>query len=201
MNEVLKNRRWLIGVAVIAAVLLVGVGIGVGVVAGRTAAQGQGQENEGQTNYTRPSLGEDGRIGYATTGVVATDEETLQDAVDKMLEKAKEPGMALEYKNMAFSDDGQNFECYFGNSENNAYDMFFTLYADSDLMDELYLSELLRPGTRFESITLSRKLEPGEHKAYLVHTQVADEEDEDEETMIQTIHAQIATTITLVVNE
>jgi len=202
MNETgtSKKRPWLIPVLVLAAVVLVGVGVGVGIAAGR-AAGGQGGTGDGQTAYTRPTVGEDGRVGYATTGVVATDEETLQDAVDKMYEKAKEPGIALEYKNMAFSDDGQNFECYFGNSKDNAYDMFFTIYADSALTDELFLSELLRPGTRFEEITLARKLEPGEHKAYLVHTQVADEEDEDEDVMIQTVHAQIATVITLVVKE
>lgn len=201
MNEALKSRRWLIPVLALAAVVLVGVGVGVGIAAGRAAAGGQGQGGEGQTSYTRPTVGEDGRVGYATTGVVTTDEKTLQDVIDEMYEKASEPGVALEYKNMAFSKDGQNFECYIGNSEDNVYDMFITIYADQALTDELFLSELLRPGTRFENITLSRKLEPGEHTAYVVYTQVEDEEDKEKEVMIQSIHAQVATTITLVVEE
>lgn len=200
MNEFLKNRRWLVLVVVMAAALLVGIGVGVGVVASKTAAEGQTQSDD-QNAYVRPGLGENGRIGYATEGVVATDPETLQDQVEKIYEKAKEPGVALQYKNMAFSKDGQNFECFIGNSKDNAYDMFITIYADQSLTDELFLSELLRPGSRFENITLSRKLEPGEHTAYLVHTQVADEKDEESDSIIQTVHAQVATTITLVVTE
>lgn len=201
MQGVFKNRRTLVIVFALAAALLVGIGVGVGVVAGRTAAEGETKGNEGQTTYTRPELGEDGRIGYASEGVVATDPETLQDQVDAMLEQAKQPGVALEYKNAAFSEDGQNFECFIGNSANNTYDMFITIYADVQLKDELFLSELLRPGSRFEHITLSRKLEPGEHKAYVVYTQVADEEDKEREVLTQVIHAQVATTINLVVSE
>lgn len=137
-------------------------------------------------------------IGYASN-VVTDDPETLQKAVDEMYEKAAEPGVSLEYKNMAFSSDGKTFECYIGNSANNAYDMFFTLYADPELTDIIYLSELLRPGSRFEEITLERTLEPGDHEVYLVHTQVQDNEENPE--LLQLIHAQISTVFHLVVAE
>jgi len=141
--------------------------------------------------------GEDGRIGYATQGVVATDPETLQDQVDKMIEQGKEPGVALQYKNIMVSEDGQNFTCSIGNSADNTYDMFITIYADAGLTDELFLSELIRPGERFEQITLSRKLDPGDYTGYVVYTQVADQETPDQSVAIQTVHAQVATTINI----
>ncbi len=184
--------RWAL-IAVPAAVIAL---VAVAFLAGRSAGGGEGQE---PIPSARPVLGEDGRIGYAIDGVIATDPETLQDQVDKMIEQSKEPGVALEYKNMLVSDDGVNFTCYLGNSADNPYDMFFTIYADQALSDELYLSELLRPGTRFEQITFQRKLEPGTYTGYLVHTQVKDEEQADE-TYIQVIQGQIATTVTIVVN-
>lgn len=193
MKETIRNRRWLAPVLVVAAVVLVAAGVGVGVMVGRNAAEAEVAE--------RPTLGEDGRIGYATAGVVATDPETLQDMVDEMYEKAKEPGIALEYKNVMVSEDGVNFDCFIGNSADNAYDMFITIYSDQALTDELYLSELLRPGTRFEKVTFQKKLDPGEYKGYVVYTQVADEKIEGQETLTQTIHAQVATTIDIMVRE
>jgi len=188
-------RRLLMVLAPLAVAALVAAAFFAGRSTGSSANRGPNGE------YIRPNVGADGRVGYASEGVVATDPETLQDQVDKMMEKAKEPGVALEYKEMAFSNDGQDFECYLANSEQNTYDMFITIYADQALTDELFLSELLRPGTRFENITLSRKLDPGEHTAYVVYTQVQDEEQPDGSQFIQTIHAQVATTITLVVKE
>ncbi len=188
-------RRLLMVLAPLAVVALVAAAF----FAGRSTS---GSANRGPNGeYVRPVAGEDGRIGYASEGVVAPDPETLQAQGDKMMEQAKEPGVALEYKELAVSDNGQDFQCYIANSEDNTYDMFITIYADQALTDELFLSELLRPGTRFENITLSRKLDPGEHKAYVVYTQVQDEEQPDSSQYIQTIHAQVATTITLIVNE
>ncbi len=183
--------RWALAVIPLAVAAIVAVAF----FAGRSSGGG----NQEPIPADRPALGADGRINYATEGVIATDPETLQDQVDRMLEKAKEPGISLEYKNTMVSDDGVNFTCYLGNSANNTYDMFFTIYADQALTDELYLSELLRPGTRFEQITFQRKLEPGTYTGYLVHTQVKDQEQSDE-TYMQVIQGQIATTLTIVVN-
>lgn len=138
-------------------------------------------------------------IGYASN-VVTDSPETLQKAVDEMYEKAaNDPGVSLEYKDTAFSSDGKNFKCYIGNSEKNAYDMFITIYEDPQMENILFLSELLRPGSRFEEITLEKTLEPGTHDVYLVHTQVQD--NEEDASMLQTIHAQLATTYHLVVEE
>jgi len=199
MNETKtpQNRRVvMIAAAVVAAVVVIGLSVGIGVMAGRSTGRAEAEAEVA----ARPSLGEDGRIGYASTGVVATDPETLQDQVDAMLEKANEPGIALEYKNMMVSDDGVNFACFLGNSEDNPYDMYFAIYGDQSLTEEWYLSELLRPGTRFEQVTFQKKLDPGNYTGYLVHTQVKDEQ-QAEGTYQQVIQAQIATTISVVVND
>ncbi len=186
--------RWALAAVPVAVVALVAVAF----FAGRSA--GSGSANRGPDGqYVRPAVGEDGRIGYATQGVVATDPETLQDQVDKMYEQAKQPGVALQYKNMMVSEDGQNFTCFIGNSADNAYDMFITIYADQALTDELFLSELIRPGERFEQVTFSRKLDPGDYTGYVVYTQVDDEKQADD-TFIQVVHAQVATTIDIKVN-
>ena len=134
------------------------------------------------------------KIGYATEGVTATeDEDALQAAVDEMLEKAKEGNIALEFKNVATSNDGVNFNIYLANSELNSYDMFIAIYGDNTLQDQLFLSGLLRPGTAFRTITLDHALEPGTHTVYVVHTQM--EED------LETIHAQVVITMEFVVTE
>lgn len=127
------------------------------------------------------------QIGYATEGVTALDEESLQDAVNELMEKTAEGYVTLNYKNDAFSEDGKTFACYLGNATENSYDMFIGLYADIEFTDALFVSELLRPGTGFETVTLNRALEKGDHTIYLVFTQV--EED------LTTIHAQVPVTV------
>ncbi len=151
------------------------------------------------------ALANGGRIGYATEGVVATDPQTLQEMIDESRKQAQDPknAISLQYKENAISEDGKNFDCFIGNSRRNAYDMFITIYADQQLTDELFLSELLRPGSRFEKIELERTLEPGVHTAYIVYTQVSEKEDPQSKDgeFIQVIHNQIATTINLIVEE
>lgn len=134
------------------------------------------------------------KLKYATEGVTYIDDENaLQKAVDEMMEKAKEGTIALEYKNDAVSTNGTDFSCYIANSAKNEYDMFITIYADSTLTDQLFLSELLRPGNAFESLTLERSLEPGTHRVYVFYTQVEDD--------WETIHAQTAVTMDFTVKE
>lgn len=204
---VLTRKTLAIILAAAAAVVAVaGVAVGSVIASQKKAALAAREEAEQAKaeaeavidTYQRPTVGADGRIGYAAD-VITSDPETLQKAVDEMYEKAKEPGVSLQYKEMAISDDGKHFSCFLGNSERNDKDMFLAIYADPELTDELFLSELLRPGSRFEEIEISRTLEPGEYEAYLVHTQVADEEQNGE--YVQAIQAQVATTLKLVVNE
>jgi len=111
-------------------------------------------------------------IGYASEGVIALDENSLQSAVDKAFSEANDPDhmITLNYQNNAYSSNGIDFQCYIGNA--NTVDMFVAIYGDRDFTDELYVSQLLRPGTAFESITLNHELPIGQNEVYCAFTKV-----------------------------
>lgn len=147
-------------------------------------------EKEEETNKRTMGF----RIGYAEEGVTAVDDpDALQKAVDAAYAQAAEEGIALEYKNVAYSSDGTTFECYIANAEQNKYDMFIAIFADPELSDELFLSQLLRPGTAFSSVALSHPLDEGTHEVYIVHTQVEEVDGE------QAIRGQMTVTADFVV--
>ncbi len=125
---------------------------------------------------------EDAGLGYASKGVVVMSEADL-----KNLGTAGDNRIGLRYKNDAHSEDGLNFSCYIGNSERNKYDAFFSIYSDIDFKDELFLSELLRPGEAFETLTLEHELPSGDHTVYVALTQVEDDH--------KTMHAQTVFTV------
>lgn len=131
------------------------------------------------------------QVGYAVEGVTAVeDAEAMSKALDEAYEKMQDERITLSYKNDAFSDNGQDFTCYIANSPENApYDLFIGIYADLEFTDCLYLSQLLRPGSAFETVKLNRALEPGIHKVYVVFTSVETTEEE------QIIHGEIAVTM------
>ena len=131
-------------------------------------------------------------IGYAEGTTVVEDPDALQKAVDAMVEAAAEGGVTLEYKNDAFSSDGENFACYIANAVENKYDMYIQIFADAELTDQLLLTGLIRPGTAFDTIQLEHALDPGTHTVYVAFTQV--EEDLD------TIHAQVMVTMDFTVS-
>lgn len=131
------------------------------------------------------------RIGYATEATVMLDQDSLQAAVDEALENAKNNRVALRYKNDAYSADGKTFSCHIINDTANIYDMFLTIYADSGMSEQLFLSGLVPPGSGFEEITLDKALAPGDHKVVVAVTQVAD----DEETGEQLIKNQVVHTM------
>lgn len=122
--------------------------------------------------------------------VVVGDKDSLQDAVDRLIEKAKEGQMSLEMKTEAYSDDGKRFTCHLANSIQNNYDMFMVLYLDNT-QQEIYRTGLIPIGSRIEEFTLKEALEPGRYEATLVYNQV----EEDRET----IHAQVNVGLVLVV--
>lgn len=128
------------------------------------------------------------RIGYAE-GVVATESDALQKAVDEMYRRANESGITLEYRNDAESADGKNFSCYIANAKENEYDMYIDIYADEALTDEIFLSQLLRPGTAFDHITLKKALDKGDHRVFAAFTQIVEENGE------QAIHGQVVVTM------
>jgi hypothetical protein len=130
-------------------------------------------------------------IGYATEAKVMLDQDSLQAAVDAAMENARKGNISLMYKDNAYSDDGSTFSCYIVNSASNAFDMFLSIYADPQMTDELYLSQLVPPGSGFEEITLERPLSKGDHEVYVALTQV----ETDEETGEQTIRNQVVHTM------
>lgn len=134
------------------------------------------------------------KISYQSEGVtVVDDQNALDEAVNKMREKVAEGSIGLKFKNQAVSKDGINFSCSIGNSSSNSYDMFITIFADAELTDQLYLSGLIRPGEKFEHITLDRALDVGTHVVYVAFTQV--------EPDLETIHAQTFITLEFIVKE
>lgn len=138
----------------------------------------------------RPSDDGGPSIGYATDAKVMLDQDSLQAAVDEALENAKNGMVALEYQNDAYSSDGKTFSCYITNAASNLYDMFLTIYADEALTDQLFLSELVPPGSGFEEITLDHALERGDHTVYVAVTQVETDEETGEQVMRnQVVHS------------
>lgn len=130
----------------------------------------------------------DNRIDYATEAKVMLDQNALQAAADEAQRNARDGMIALQYQNNAFSKDGKTFSCRIVNSASNRYDMFLTLFADSELTDQLFLSGLVPPGSGFEEITLDRELEPGAHTVYVAITQVDTDEDGQQVIKHQVVH-------------
>lgn len=130
-------------------------------------------------------------IGYANeAGVILTQEE-MQAAMDLALANGRDGNVALLYKDNAYSTDGVNFSCYIVNSQYNSHDMFLTIFADAEMTDQIFLSQLVPPGSGFESITLEHPLEQGDHVVYVALTQVS----RDEETGEEYIHKQVVHTM------
>lgn len=139
----------------------------------------------------------DGRIGYATEASVLLDQDSLQAAMDEAMANARDGNVGLYYQNDATSRDGINFDCFIGNSSSNLYDMFLTIFSDSELTDQIYLSGLVPPGSGFEHITLEHELEPGVHTVYVSLMLV----DTDKETGEQVIKSQAMHTMDFHVSE
>ena len=127
-------------------------------------------------------------IGSATEAKVMLDQDSLQAAFDEALRNAAEGNIGLKYKNDAYSSNGTDFECYIVNSEANKYDMFLTIYADAELTDQIFLSQLVPPGSGFENITLDHALDAGSHTVFVALTQVDTNEDGQQVIKHQTMH-------------
>jgi len=125
------------------------------------------------------------KLKFATEGVTATDQDSLQKAVDEM-NKPKET-IGLYFKASALSSNGTDFTCYLGNSKSNNYNAFYALYADEELTDQIFLSDLIRPGEVFESITLNHASPKGTTLVYCALTLVEDD--------LETIHDQAVFTV------
>lgn len=133
----------------------------------------------------------DKELGYEENAVVVTDEDELQKIVDDM--QNRDSSISLEYKNVAGSSDGTNFSCYIANSAKNRHDMYIGIYSNAEYDEELYLSQLLRPGSGIKAFECNKKLEPGSYNAVLVFTLVGDDH--------ETIKSQTPVTFTMNVAE
>lgn len=127
-------------------------------------------------------------IDYETDAKVFLDQSSLQAAMDEAMKNAQDRNVALRYQNDAYSKDGKTFECYIANSGGNLYDMFLTICSDMDMTDQLFLSKLLRPGTGYDSITLDRALEPGDHTVYVAVTLVDTDRNGGQVIKAQVVH-------------
>ena len=117
---------------------------------------------------------DDGRIPYQQ-GVVLMGGETV--------EPVKQGWLALTYDYKAFSSDGVNFSCYLTNDAANAYDLYFDIYADDTLKDQVFLSGLIPPGYGLKQIELNHALPAGTTKCYVVFNQV-DTDEEGNQSMV-----------------
>jgi hypothetical protein len=111
-------------------------------------------------------------IGYAEGVTAVEDPNAFSNMLDQAYEDSQQSGIALEYKNVAYSSNGFDFSCYFANALDNQYDMFIAVYADDALTDQVFLSELIRPGSAFDHITLTHALPPGTNKCTVAFTQI-----------------------------
>ena len=127
-------------------------------------------------------------IGYSTDASVMLDQEALQAAMDAALDNAAKGNVGLKYINDAHSTDGINFDCLIANSEGNIHDVYFQIFADAEMKDEIFLSGLVPPGSGFESITLEHALDPGQTTVYVAVTLVDTSESGAQTIINQVIH-------------
>ena len=172
-GESKNNNKLVIAIAGLAAVVAVSAGAIVYTL-----------NNQQQPTQEPPSGGL--TIDYAQGAGVYTDEEALQNAMNEAM--ANSGSVALKYQNNAFSSDGVNFGGRITNSPRNYYDMFFVIYADAELTDQLFMSGLLRPGSGYEKVTLDRALEEGDHTVYVAVTLVDTQEDGTQTIKGQAVH-------------
>ncbi len=171
-----KNKKLIIIIIVVAIVIIAAL---VGVI---IAILNNSDEPE------KLPEGLDNGIQYQP-GVIGLNQNDLQDAFDKAVEKVKDGYVTLEFDNKADSDNGEDFTCYLGNSLENTYDVFFSIYLDATFTDRVLLTGLVPPGSGIDHFKSEYILDPGTYKAVLVLTQVGDDH--------ATIHSQTNVEITL----
>lgn len=105
----------------------------------------------------------DGRIPYAEGVVLYEGDE---------VEPVEAGWVKLTYNYEAKSSDGVHFNCLLTNDPANWYDLYFDIYADDMLEDQVFLSGLIRPGYGLNEIVLNHALPSGTTTCYVVFNQV-----------------------------
>lgn len=139
----------------------------------------------------RDTEDDSGKLGYEASAVVVTDQDELQKMMDDMA--AQDGKISLEYKNIAKSNNGTDFDCYIANSAKNTCDMYIGIYTDASFSEELYLTQLMKPGSGITNFKCNKKMEPGHHDVVLVFTLVEDDH--------KTVRTQTTVTYSLNVDE
>jgi hypothetical protein len=102
--------------------------------------------------------------------------DAQQQAINDLLRGG--PGLSIDYKGDAYSVNGKDFECYIGNSDVNTEDMYIQICTDASMTDTVFLSQLIRPGYAFRTITLDREFPNGDYTFYVCFTTVNNENGE-----------------------
>ncbi len=174
-----KKSKTLLIIIVILLVLLIGT------VAGATALllsrDDSSTENTTEVTDTLPG----GQIGFES-GVITT-AEAAQQAQEAA--KVESGSIALELSVVAFSSDGQTFNCYIANAVENRYDVYFILLDENDV--EIYRSGLVPVGSVMQTFQLEEPLSVGDHRCTLVYHQI----DDDHMTEMGTVAAGITLTV------
>lgn len=113
-------------------------------------------------------------IGYAQGATIMDEADAQQKAINDMLRGG--PGISIDYKSDAYSTNGTDFDCYLANSDVNTEDMYIQICADAEMTDTLFLSQLIRPGYAFRTVTLNRSLPEGDNPVYVCFTTVGQDE-------------------------
>ena len=71
--------------------------------------------------------------------------------------------------------------------------MYLGIYTDASYKEELFLTQLMKPGSGIKNFKSKKKLEPGQHNVVLVFTLVKEDH--------KTIHTQTVVTYVLNVEE
>lgn len=191
-----KSKVIIILLIIVIVLLIAGVTVGAVLILG-----GQNNANEAQTTTAAATnqvaatekKNDNPLILDYDSSAVALDSNMLQKQYDELREMAKNGYVNLEFQNVATSNDGINFTCHLGNSEANVEDMFFNIYKDKTLEEQIYLSGLVAPGTAIDSFVSEMKLDPGEYPAIVLFTTVSDDH--------KTMTSQTPVEISLIVNK
>ncbi len=132
-------------------------------------------------------LTSDGTIPYAVNVGIVKENEDLE----AKLKEGTENRIPLHFATVATSKDGENFKCVLGNPGGAQYDMYFDMYADSEMKDQIYISGLVPPGSQIEEFKTNKKFPKGNTDIVLAITTVEDDH--------KTLHLQTFVALTLIV--
>lgn len=133
------------------------------------------------------TLTSNGTIPYAANVGVVKENEDLAEK----LKEGTGDRIPIHFATGANSKDGENFTCVLGNPQGAQYDMYFDMYSDSTLSEQIYISGLVAPGSQLESFKSNKKFPKGNTDVVLVITTVEDDH--------KTLHSQAMVALTLIV--